>query len=457
MSHLRPALFYVACFVSSFCVRGALAADPAPLQLGVFAVDVSPPVGSPLAYDPCDAVGMSLSARGVVLLGAGEPIVLCAVDWIGLANGGRRRWCEELAAAAGTTTSRVAVHTLHQHDAPRCDFDAEQLLAQRGLGGVMFDPVFARDAVRRVAAAVGRAVANVRPVTHLGLGEANVEQVASNRRILGPDGKVRAVRYTACADPALRAEPEGTIDPALKSITLYYDDEPLVVLTYYATHPQSYYRTGVAHADFPGMARALRQETLNGLPHVHFNGAGGNIGAGKYNDGAPENRQLLAVRLATGMAQAHAATRRISLAAADVDWTIEPVALPVAEHLDEAELLAQLDDPAGDPQAKTYAAKDLVWLRRCLAGETIDVACLSLGPARILHLPGELAVEYQLAAQAMRPDLFVATAAYGEYAPGYICMRKHYDQGGYEASPGASKVSPDVEGVLMSAMKKLLD
>jgi hypothetical protein len=54
------------------------------------------------------------------------------------------------------------------------------------------------------------------------------------------------------------------------------------------------------------------------------------------------------------------------------------------------------------------------------------------------------------------PETFVAMAAYGEYATGYICMEAHYAQGGYEASPRASKVSPDVEAVLMGAMKELL-
>ena len=57
----------------------------------------------------------------------------------------------------------------------------------------------------------------------------------------------------------------------------------------------------------------------------------------------------------------------------------------------------------------------------------------------------------------MRPDLFVAMAAYGEYAPGYICMKEHYQQGGYEDSPRASKVAPEVEDVLLPAMKKLLE
>ncbi len=134
------------------------------------------------------------------------------------------------------------------------------------------------------------------PVTHLGLGEARVYKVASNRRILGPDGKVRAVRWTATKDPAVRAEPEGTIDPIVSLVSLWNGERPVAVLSYYATHPQSYYRTGLPNPDFPGVARFLRQMAVPEALHVHFDGAGGNIGAGKYNDGSPENRLVLAER-----------------------------------------------------------------------------------------------------------------------------------------------------------------
>ena len=110
----------------------------------------------------------------------------------------------------------------------------------------------------------------------------------------------------------------------------------------------------------------------------------------------------------------------------------------------------------GSLRERSVAASELVWLRRCLAGETIDLSCLHLGKARVLHLPGELFVEYQLAAQKFRPDLFVAMAAYGDYGPGYIGTEVAYPQGGYETGPKASLVAPKVEGVLMDAIKRLL-
>src|SRR5688572_20905697 len=98
------------------------------LRIAAFDVDATPPIGSMMAYDPVTNLWeMGLRARGIALLGAGEPIVLCAVDWIGIANGGHDAFRNELAKAAGTSPQRVAVHALHQHDAPDCDFSAEQI------------------------------------------------------------------------------------------------------------------------------------------------------------------------------------------------------------------------------------------------------------------------------------------------------------------------------------------
>lgn len=435
------------------CCRVLIAAD---LQVGVFEVDASPPIGSPLAYDPTKAVSTPLSCRGIVIAGAGDPIVICAVDWIGIGNRGQTVFRERLASAADTQEDRVVVHALHQHDAPRCDFSADEILADYGLSGVGFDPAFARDVIQRAADAVQRALQTARPVTHVGLGEGTIEKVASNRRILGPDGKVLHVRFTATRDPEIRAFPAGTIDPQLKMISFWNGDEPIVALTYYATHPQSYYRTGLANPDFPGMARNARQQQT-GVPHVHFNGAGGNIGAGKWNDGAKRNRQVLADRVAAGMKLAWESTTKTPVDTADISWQTVRVTLPPAPHLDEQTLTATIEDTSLTRKKRFAAAVDLAWARRCAVGDSIPLSCLTVNDARILHMPGELFVEYQLNAQALRPDLFVAMAAYGDYGPGYIGTEISYGQGGYETSPRSSRVAPAVEGVLMQAVRTLLD
>ena len=64
----------------------------------------------------------------------------------------------------------MAVHCLHQHDAPGCDFEADALRSRPiNSAAKLFDPVFARKAIDRVAKAVEKAAKNPQIVTHLGV------------------------------------------------------------------------------------------------------------------------------------------------------------------------------------------------------------------------------------------------------------------------------------------------
>ena len=433
---------------------------PTGLRISTFDIDVTPPIGSHLAYDTeINKWDLGLRAKGIVLLGSGKPIVMCAIDWILISNEGMDAFKNALAVAAGTTPHRVTVHVLHQHDAPMYDAGAEQILLEAGIDPDVNKPMgfqgdFAREAIRNLAVAVRNSLTHTQPVTHLGLGEATVYKVASNRNIYGKDGKVRATRYTATKDPALRAEPEGVIDSVLSLVSFWNNDKPLAIISYYATHPQSYYRTGVANPDFPGVARFYSQLAVPDALHIHFNGAGGNIGAGKYNDGSHENRLVLATRLADGMKRAWDATQRQAITAKDVDWIIEPVSLPPAKYLYKMQEQLSVNDSL--LSKNNDVARKMAWLKRCEAGKKLDIACLKIKNARILYMPGELFVEYQLAAKAERPDLFVAMAAYGDLGTGYVGTADAYKKGGYEVSDLASNVSPEVEGVLMKAIKDLL-
>jgi hypothetical protein len=391
------------------------------LRVSTFDIDATPPIGYRMAYNPVVSTGeMGLRAKGIVLTGAGQPIVLVAFDWIGIANESQDEFKRAIAGAAGTIPQRVAVHCLHQHDAPRGDIQSD----------------FVITVLHRLEMAIHKSLEQSQPITHIGLGSAKVEKVASNRRILGQDGKVRVTRWTASPDPAIRAEPEGLIDPVLSEVSFWNGEKPVAVLSFYATHPQSYYQTGIPNPDFPGIARFHRQLAVPDALHIHFTGAGGNVGAGKYNDGSHEMRGILAARVADGMKRAWESTKKIPVTASSVSWNFQPVTL-VPDSLKNANV------------------RSSSFFLRYKAGKKIDIECLTLGNARILFMPGELCVEYQVAAKAMRPDLFVAMAAYGDGGPGYIPTAKAFAEGGYE--PSASRLTPQAEAVLMGAMRKLLN
>lgn len=458
-SRRRPTLGWL-CFAAwlAGCVvpiNPSLRAAEAAIRVAVFEIDASPPVGSRMAYDLTKEILQPLSCKGLVILGRDQPIVVTAVDWLGISNESHQLFRERLAAAADTTADRVIVHCLHQHDAPWCDQTSDQLLRNEAVADPPFDSAVAREMFDRAAVAVRAAVPRAQTVTHLRTSQANVLQVASNRRVLGPDGNVLHVRWSATRDPVVRDFPEGVIDPAIKLVTLYHDEQPLCVISSYATHPQSYYRTGKANPDFPGMARNAFQSEI-GVPVIHFNGAAGNVTAGKYNDGSPDNREVLAGRMLDGFRAAWTTGIRQAVNQDDLTWKTTPVQLPLAPHLDVATLRSTLSHPAESAGRKLQVACELAWALRTQAGHPIQLSALGLGPMRLLSMPGELFIEYQLAAQEMRPDLFVMMAAYGEYGTAYIGTAISYSQGGYETGPDASFVGPGSEAELIRGISELL-
>jgi hypothetical protein len=422
-------------------------------HLATFSSDATPPEGHPLCggwIEPVRAVDDPLKALGVVLLGGGAPLVLCAVDWCGIRNDAHLAWRQALAKAAHTTADRVTVHSIHAHNAPFADTEAQKLVEANPGAPASLDRKWFDKVVANAAEALKESLKETAEFTHIGTGQAKVEKVASNRRIVA-DGKVKAIRYSATKDEKVRAEPEGLIDPWLKTLSFWKADKPLAALHYYATHPMSYYGDGRVTPDFCGLAREKRAANDTKVFQVYFTGCAGNVTAGKYNDGAKENRAVLRDRVYDAMVAAWKATERYELKS--LDWRVEPVTMPPRREASfgEEESEKALKDAKATPAKRGNASFQLSWLKR--KDRPIDLSCLDLGKALVLHLPGEPFIEYQLQAQELGKDRFVCVAGYGDGGPGYIPTDAAFLEGGYE--PTVALAAPS-EKLLVKAVSKLL-
>lgn len=425
-----------------------------PLHLATFTCDVTPPDGHPLCggwIEPVRGVDDPLKALGVVLLGAGKPVVLCVVDWCGLRNEAYRIWRKALADAAHTTPEHVSLHTVHPHNAPFADVEAEKLIAA-AKAPKSLDLEYYNGCVTRSAEALKAALPKAVTFTHVGTGSAKVLQVASSRRIV-VDGKAKFSRTSSTKSAEVRNYPEGLIDPFIRTLSFWDGDKPLAALHTYACHPMSYYGDGRVSADFCGLARQKLQDENPAVFQLYFNGCGGNVTAGKYNDGAKANRPILRDRMYAGMVAAWKDTKR--LAVKGWEWRVEPVKLPPRKEASfGAEMSrAALENPKAIPAKRNNSAFQLAWLKRI--DTPIELTCLDFeGKVLRLNMPGEAFIEYQLAAQKMRPDAAVHVAAYGDDGPGYIPTAKAYLEGGYE--PTVALAGPASEEILLRAMRKLL-
>jgi hypothetical protein len=425
------------------------------LHIGTFRYDVTPPTGHSLCggwIKPVVDVDDPLEAIGYVLLGAGKPIVVCVVDWTGLLNNAHIQWRQALADAAGTTIDRVAVHCVHQHNAPFACLDAERIVMEQGDLPHIVELDFFHRCLEAGRKAVASAMKQTVPVTHVATGEAKVEKVAGNRRILGADGKVASQRGSSSRSPEHHALPEGVIDPMLKTVAFYNNDKKLVASHYYACHPMSYYGDGRVSADFCGLARKQRQQQEPDCVHMYFNGCGGNIGAGKYNDGSKEMRPVLTQRILDGIigSEQNLDPQPIS----SVAWHTHDIQPPPDARFNEEAIMHNIANKKAAVSSRNRPSYTVAWLRRTAAMIPITLSSLHVNNASLLHLPSESFVEYQLRAQAAAPDRFVACAAYGDGGPWYIPTAEAYPQGGYAVS--VAWCDPAIDGILTNGVKTLL-
>lgn len=422
------------------------------MQVATFCCDITPTLGQPMfACDALRTVEQPLLAKGIVLDAGGQRYVICAFDWCMLCNGTHDVVRGMIAAAAGADIDHVAVQTVHQHTAPLVDGDAQKLLAEAGASELMLDPKILDAILQRLVAAVKDSLGKFEPFNQIGTGQAKVERVASSRRPRDAAGNIH-VRYSSCTDPILQALPEGAIDPYLKTITLAQDGKPLVRLHYYATHPQTSYRDGRASSDFVGDAREAL-ERKESVFQIYFNGCGGDITVGKYNDGSPKCRAELAKRLQAGMEASVSATRLVP--AGPIHWRTYSLLMPARMDAGYtlAEVLARMKDSNVLAETRVYqGALRVAFLQR--SQRPIELSSLEIGNIHILHLPGEPMIDFQLFAQGVKPAKFVAVAGYGDCGPGYICPETAYRDGGYE--PTDSCVKPESEVLLKQAIAALL-
>ena len=431
----------------------AFAGESSRLRVATFTCDVTTPLGQPIysGYKPLAKVEHPLLAKGVVLDDGRRRYVLCAVDYCELCNSTHLMFRQKLAHAVGTDVSCVSVQAVHQHTAPMADADALRLLEKLDDPPPHLYPAFYDEASDRLAVAARRALANLHPCDRIGIGRAKVDRVASSRRVKREDGTIW-IRWSSCTDPKLRAMPEGLIDPWLKTITFARGNKALVRLHYYATHPQSFYGDPRASYDVPGIARE-RLEAKENVPQIYFTGCAGDITMGKYNDRTPQARAELSDRLFAGMESAVASTTFAPVG--PVTWRTYPLKMKLRTDpgYTPADYRAKMQNPKALSPARIHS---MAWRTAFVnrIEQPIQLSSLRIGDVTIVHLPGEPMIEFQLYAQRIMPNRFVAVAGYGDGGCGYVCTEEAFEEGGYE--PTASLVAPKSEAVVKKAIRHLI-
>ena len=137
------------------------------------------------------------------------------------------------------------------------------------------------------------------------------------------------------------------------------------------------------------------------------------------------------------------------------EWRSLPVRLPIKKDLNEEMLKKTIANSKESVPNRIRAAMQLSYLKRCQSEIPITLNGLLLnGNNRVIHLPGECFIEYQLYAQGQLPEAFLCCASYGDGGPWYIPTADAYPQGGYEVA--SSWVDAASELILQEGIKHFL-
>ena len=381
---------------------------------GVARVNVTPSAGIRLEgyhrTEPSSSVLDRLYAT-ILVLKAGDPIALLAIDHIGLPVAEpeplRRRVGERL----GVGEERVMACFSHTHSGPRTT------------------PGYLRSLSERVERAAGEAAARLRPA-RAGCGVGFVE-AGVNRRPRGPDGRT-----------FMGEAPELPVDRRLGVLRVDgANGEPLAVLLRYGAHANVLKAdSNVVSADWPGAARRVVEGAL-GCPALLMNGSAGDVNARWRGDTDALRRMGLAVggEVLDAIAKIETSPlRRLETSTRTIPLRMQP--LP-----DEATAERVAEEVAGRWGAPTDR-----WLaevhRRRQRGETELALTLEIHAVRIEEgvlagIPMEpfAAIGIEVARRfAGRPVFF---GGYANGWIGYLPTAEEYPVGGYEV-----ELAPVVHG-----------
>lgn len=434
------------------------------LRAGVATVDITPPVGTPMAgyYSLRAAEGTHdpLLAKALVIEKDGVKAALVALDLISTTRSLVEEARGEIERVTGIPGGHVMISATHSHTGPLL---SSQTLRDIAIGGQSeLTARFGSQLPGKVAQAVNHANAQLRPVSAF-TAHGREESIAFNRRFHMRDGSVGwnpGVRNPRIVKPA------GTIDP----------DVAVVVFGETARKPSALYVNYAVHLDTVGgaqysadmpyyLSKALDEVLGPKLTTVYTTACCGDV---NHIDVSWDNQQKgfsQAARMGTILAAEvlrslpHAAPSRLGRLRAKSAIVALPLAKLEQGDVEKAQELVgrpQAPGAARIPfldQVKSYRVLDVA--ARQGKPHQVEVQVVALGPDLAwVSLPGEIFVELGLAIKQDSPFANTIIAELANGSIGYIPSRRAYAQGNYEVV--SSRCAEGSGELLVDAALRLL-
>ncbi len=428
-------LFLLSILLTSLAI--SLQADE--LRVGVSAVSITPPAGTPLAgyYEPRGATGLldEIYSKALVIEQDGVKVAMVICDLLSLPRQtvvAARKLIEQQTGIPG---ANVMISATHQHTGPVVARESarDQLDGGANEAGLRYTEALPA-LIARSATDANRKLAPARVSAALG----REDSISFNRRFWMRDG---TVSWNPRKQHPDIVKPAGPIDPEVG--VLYFDTpqaKPVATFVNFALHPDTTGGTSIS-ADYPGVLAQLLAEYKGAEMLTLFaNGACGNINHRNihWNDpqkGAAETRRIGTV-LSGAVFKAWYSLKPVNAGALRIRSEIVKLPLPKVTGEDRAkakEVVVRLNDPKTTFLEKVKAFQVLDVAARKGQPFEVEVQVIALGDQLAwVSLPGEIFVELGLAIKKASPFAYTMIVELANGSIGYVPNRPAYAEGNYE-------------------------
>ena len=456
-------VFVIKAIVAVLAVACAAGLHAQGLRLGVAAVDITPPVGAPMAgyYTPRFATGThdALHSKAMVLEEGGVRIAMVACDLVSLPREISQQARSLIVERTGIPGDHVMISSTHAHTTPVIFTEPSRYNLQGE--GKRIAQTYTSSLAEKLAASVTQAAAHTEPVT-VRAAVGTEATTGFNRRYFMRDGSVGW--NPGKLNPQI-VRPAGPVDTAVPVIVFQsMQGTPVAAYVNFGLHQDT---TGGLEfsADFSHtLAEDLAAANGPGFFTFFVAGAAGNV---NHLDVSREGRQ-------NGFAEAERIGHVLAGAVKTAIAGAQPAAVPAIGVSDR---ILQFPVP-------NYSAEEIAWAERTQAsfGSVHPAPFLDLvKAARMLELharngkpleaevqvftlghevaiagfPGEMFAEFGIELREDSPFRVTVLAELSNGALTYIPNRIAYAEGNYEPTSARLPVGAG-EQLLQSAQQQLL-
>ena len=440
------------------------------IKAGFARVDVTPPLGTPIAGYFCerlsDGVRDPIELNAIALGNEKDAIILIACDFTGMTMARITPVRERISALTGVPADHILITSLHQHTSIYVGDkigDAEDY-------ALITDTVYLNILTRKFCDVAKMALDDMTQARLFSNEMQAIEPLAFTRRYFMQDGKLRTNPNTdKYGAPVRRAEePDNTV----RLLRFVREGKKEIVLVNFSTHPDVVGGKKFC-ADWPGFTRRYVEAEHEGVHCICCVGCQGD--SNHVDFFKPKAERIVGGRGITHsmhMGRVLANTVTALMAKEGVEHTADAIFGEVSliynktntqgeEYYDEG-VQYMKDYDAGEPKATAHIndvalAMRTVRLRTAQIRRAVPVTLLALGDVCFVGFGGEPFTNYGTAARALAPEKTVFCSCCGNGYEGYLLTAQAFAEGGYETA--TSLFTPDLQeqciGALAEMMKKL--